>query len=142
MQLNDMIDENGHCEIPDGTTAVPIKAFAYCARLKSVRIPDSVTYISAYAFRDCTALKSVRIPDSVAAIGEWAFDSCTALPSALLARHTAILVSGDWLQIGCQCARLGWWELGKGREFATRNGYTEAEYATAIEQLRQLVHST
>ena len=161
MQLKDLIDANGHCDIPEGTTAIPADAFRGCTALASVRIPDSCTRIGDCAFYGCTALASVRIPDSVTEIGDWAFHGCaslesvvvpasvtsigalafsrcTALPSVELAHHTAVRVSGDWLQCGCKCARLGWWESEKGREFAEENEYTEAEYEAAIEQLRQL----
>ena len=161
MKLKDLIASNGHCEIPEGASAIPAGAFDGCAALKSVRIPDSVTEIGrwafagctqlksvripdsctrigGYAFSCCTALASVRIPDSCTAIGDFAFYGCTALPSVKLPRHTAIRVSGDWLQCGCKCERLRWWESDKGKAFAERNGYTEAEYATAIEQLRKL----
>ena len=162
MQLKDMIDANGHCEIPEGTTAIPAEVFYGCTALKSVWIPGSVTEIGDNAFRGCTSLKSVQLPDSCTHIGGFAFSHCTALtsvriPAAIteiyiyafyrctslplveLPHQTAIRIDKDWLQCGCKCARLGWWESEKGREFAMANEYTGAEYTAAIEQLRQLV---
>ena len=161
MLLRDMIDANGHCEIPEGTKAIQVDAFCGCISLKSVRIPDSCARIGGFAFSGCTALASVTIPDSVtaigysafrfcsllksvvipvsvAAIGDNAFRGCTSLPSVELTLHTAVLVDEDWLQIGCKCQRLQWWESGDGMEFAMWNGYREEEYEAAIKKLRKL----
>ena len=44
MQLKDLIDENGHCEIPEGTAEIPVYAFSGCDALKSVHIPAMHKY--------------------------------------------------------------------------------------------------
>ena len=99
MQLKDLIDKNGHCEIPEGTAAISDFALYHCTQLKSVRIPDSCTRIGRRAFSYCTSLKSVRIPDSVTEIGGWAFSRCTALKSVRI--PDSVTKIGDWAFYCC-----------------------------------------
>lgn len=74
-----VIDADGHCDIPAGTTSIPTDEFSGLESLKSVSIPDSVTSIKRYAFFGCHSLTQVVIPASVTRIGSSAFMDCTAL---------------------------------------------------------------
>ena len=127
-----IIDDAGHCEIPQGVTSIWDCEFYGCTGLTSVTIPDCVTSIGSCAFDGCTSLTSVTIPDSVTSIGNYAFDGCTSLTSVPLAHHVAVHICGPWWQVGCKCARLNWWAGAYGRAFASSNGYTEDKYNQGI----------
>ena len=70
--------------IPNGVTAIPSYAFAYCTMLTTVTIPDSVTSIGDEAFYWCIGLTSITIPNSVTSIGSSAFKGCTGLTSIIV----------------------------------------------------------
>ena len=74
------IDENGHAEIPEGTTYLDDLAFFKCPGLVSVRIPDSVNWIGAGAFSECTNLTSIKA-SGVRVIDNEAFEGCSKLSS-------------------------------------------------------------
>lgn len=76
------IDENGHCDVPAGVTAIPPEEFYGNLILKSITIPNGVTSIGADAFADCSDLTSVTLPESVRSIDEGAFGGCPSLESA------------------------------------------------------------
>ena len=65
--------------IPDGVTAIPSYAFAFCSWLTSVSIGGSVTSIGDWAFSGCSSLTSVTIGNSVTRIGKLAFHFCEKL---------------------------------------------------------------
>ena len=74
------IDENGHTEIPEGTTDIGDLAFNECPGLVSVTIPDSVNWVGAGAFSGCTNLKSIKA-SGVRVIDSFAFEGCSKLSS-------------------------------------------------------------
>ncbi|WP_255317533.1 leucine-rich repeat protein, partial [Capnocytophaga canimorsus] len=80
----DKIPADGHVVIPDGVTAIQIRAFYGCTSLKSVIIPNSVTSIGGYAFGGCSSLTSITLPNSVTSIGNYAFCGCSSLTSITL----------------------------------------------------------
>lgn len=41
MDWRKLIDENGHAEIPYGTTEIEYSAFQHCSNLRSVEIPNA-----------------------------------------------------------------------------------------------------
>lgn len=113
------IDENGHCEIPagttciepdeffenaklksvaipDGVTTIGDQAFQYCSRLVSVDIPNGVTSIGVNAFAECYDLTSVTLPASVRSIGEGAFGSCLSLESANIPQGVTTIEPGTF----------------------------------------------
>lgn len=75
------IDENGHCDIPDGTTKIPANEFNGMTALKSVSIPAGLTSIGNYAFGDCSNLASILLPEGMKTIGFQAFVDCSSLSS-------------------------------------------------------------
>lgn len=75
------IDENGHCDIPEGVTKIPANEFNGMTALKSVSVPAGVTSIGSYAFGDCSNLASVLLPEGMKTIGFQAFVDCSKLSS-------------------------------------------------------------
>ena len=61
--------------IPEGVTAIPVRAFFNCSSLTSVTIPEGVTSIGDWAFLSCYNLTSINIPSSVTSIGTMAFEN-------------------------------------------------------------------
>jgi len=124
------IDNNGHCNIPEGVTSIERYAFSECRGLKSITIPNSVTSIGMYAFSYCMGLKSITIPDSVTSIGMYAFWGCRGLKSVTTHKHTIIVIDDRWLQIGCKCGTRDWWLSDEGKQYGLDNGYTEEDIET------------
>ena len=105
MNLQDLIDSKGHCEIPVGVTSV-----------------------GDWAFCNCSGLKTVKIPVGVTSSGDWAFKCCSGLPTIGEGwRHAVILVAPTVLQIGCKCAPVKWWLSDDGVAFAERNDWTSED---------------
>ena len=71
-QAFNLIDENGHVEVPDTVVQIGSKAFANSA-IRSISIPDTVTHIQSGAFQNTPLLKEIILPDSIIHIGEEAF---------------------------------------------------------------------
>lgn len=82
--LRDLIDENGHVVIPEGTLKIPSRAFSDCENLKSVALPTGLTSIENGAFNGCTGLTSIELPGSLTNIGLGAFLHCTGLTSIVI----------------------------------------------------------
>ena len=82
--LRDLIDENGHVVIPEGTLKIPSRAFSDCENLKSVALPTGLTSIEDGAFNGCTGLTSIELPGSLTNIGLGAFLHCTGLTSIVI----------------------------------------------------------
>ena len=93
---NDMalypIDDNGHAEIPAGTTLIKEEAFINCSKLASVTIPDTVREIRGLAFGGCSNLASLDLPSSVRDIGPSAFNGCKSLASVVISSDVGILI--------------------------------------------------
>lgn len=75
-----LIDENGHAEIPEGTTYIDDMAFQDCLELVNVTIPDSVDWIGPCAFDGCSNLTSIKA-SGVRVIDHFAFSGCSKLSS-------------------------------------------------------------
>lgn len=125
MQLfKELIDENGHLEIPTGTRKILQGTLMNCESLTSVSIPGSVTIISACAFlgcknlrrielreglrtidvaafMGCSNLESIVIPEGVRIIAHDAFKGCTGLTRIVL--PTSVTVIGQGAFEGCSC---------------------------------------
>lgn len=67
--------------IPDGTKAIPSRAFEFCKQLKLVRFSCDVTSIGSYCFRYCERLKSVTLPPAITQIVDYTFAECKKLES-------------------------------------------------------------
>ena len=94
------IDENGHAEIPAGTTRIKAKAFINCSKLVSVTIPETVKEICGLAFGGCTNLASIEIPSLVRDIGPSAFSGCKSLASVVISSSGGLLI-GERAFAGC-----------------------------------------
>ena len=86
------IDENGHAEIPAGTTLIKREAFINCSKLVSVTIPETVKEIRGLAFGGCTNLASIEIPSSVRLIEPSAFFGCKSLASVVISSNGSLLI--------------------------------------------------
>lgn len=122
--FKELIDENGHLEIPTGTRKILQGTLMNCESLISVSIPGSVTIISACAFlgrknlrrvelreglqtidvaafMGCSNLESIVIPEGVRIIAHDAFKGCTGLTRIVL--PTSVTVIGQGAFEGCSC---------------------------------------
>lgn len=71
-----LIDENGHCDIPDGTTYVSAAEFARKPNIRSVTMPDSVNRVYAGPggiFQDCKNLESVTLSKNLTYLPQYTF---------------------------------------------------------------------
>ncbi len=100
MDFKNLIDANGHAEIPEGTDKIPQRAFKECKTLKSVTIPASVSAIQTNAFEKCESLTSIVIPDSVKRIGRDCFKDCKNLTEVKLPQGITMIDYG--LFRGCE----------------------------------------
>lgn len=148
------IDENGHCELPDGLEKIENCAFSYCKNLTSITIPNSVTEIGDSAFCGCLNLTSTEIPNSVTNIGVNAFLCCTKLKKITVDRK--YLLNKEYLGIPDDCVienieeakpltklskqihenavEHGWWE--RKVDFPTIVALCHAELSEALEEYR------
>ena len=91
MDFYDLIDANGHAEIPEGTEKIPLRAFKECKSLKTITIPATVTDIQSFAFTDCTSLTSITIPSSVKRLGSECFAGCESLQKVVLPEGMTVI---------------------------------------------------
>ncbi len=89
-----LIDENGHCNIPEGTRQIPDNEFKDIDALKSVTIPSSVAEIGTNSFNGCSNLTSVTIPEGCEVIWGEAFKDCSSLSSVTIPSSMA-MISND-----------------------------------------------
>ena len=122
--FNELIDKNGHLEIPQGVTKILPNTLMKCENLISVVIPKSVAIIGACsflgcknlkrvelheglrtidvgAFMGCTSLESIVIPESVRIIAHKAFDGCTSLTRIVIPKSISVIGEGAFQ--GCSC---------------------------------------
>ena len=122
--FKELIDENGHLEIPEGVRKILPNTLMNCENLTSVSIPRSVTIIGACsflgcknlrrielreglrtidvaAFMGCSNLESIVIPEGVCIIAHDAFRGCTGLTRIVL--PSSVTVIGQGAFEGCSC---------------------------------------
>ena len=122
--FKELIDGNGHLEVPSGTrkflpntlmncqnltsvvipegvTIIGVCAFQGCKNLRHVELPKGLKTIDEYAFMDCTCLESIVIPEGVQIIAHGAFKGCTGLKSVVIPESVVII--GERAFEGCLC---------------------------------------
>ena len=122
--FQELIDKNGHLEIPQGVTKILPNTLMKCENLISVVIPKSVAIIGACsflgcknlkrvelheglrtidvgAFMGCTSLESIVIPESIRIIAHKAFDGCTSLTRIVIPKSISVIGEGAFQ--GCSC---------------------------------------
>ncbi len=122
--FQELIDKNGHLEIPAGTrkilpnvlmncnnltsvvipkgvTIVGACSFLGCKNLRHVELPEGLRTIDMGAFMGCTSLESIVIPKSVRIIAHKAFDGCTSLTRIVIPKSISVIGEGAFQ--GCSC---------------------------------------
>ena len=122
--FKELIDGNGHLEIPkgarkilpntlmncenltnvvipEGVTIIGNCAFLGCKNLKHVELPEGLRTIDAYAFMGCSGLESIIIPEGVKIIAHGAFKGCTGLASVVIPESVTVI--GERAFEGCTC---------------------------------------
>lgn len=122
--FKELIDENGHLEIPEGVwkilpntlmncenltsviiprgvTIVGTGSFLGCKNLRHVELPEGLRTIDVAAFFGCTSLESIVIPEGVRIIAHDAFKGCTGLTRIVL--PSSVTVIGQGAFEGCSC---------------------------------------
>ncbi len=122
--FKELIDGNGHLEIPagarkilpntlmncddltsvvvpEGVTIIGNCAFLGCRNLKRVELPEGLRTIDAYAFMGCTGLESIVIPEGVKIIAHGAFKDCSGLTRVLIPESVTVI--GERAFEGCTC---------------------------------------
>lgn len=122
--FKELIDENGHLEIPEGVwkilpntlmncenltsviiprgvTIVGTGSFLGCKNLCHVELPEGLRTIDVAAFFGCTSLESIVIPEGVRIIAHDAFKGCTGLTRIVL--PSSVTVIGQGAFEGCSC---------------------------------------
>lgn len=74
--MDNLKQNGGHAEIPEGWTELEDFAFKGCKELKSITLPSSLKAIGTSAFEGCENLREITIPTSVESIGYCAFKDC------------------------------------------------------------------
>ena len=96
------IDEDGHCNIREGATEIPARAFLGGDALVSISLPSTLRTIGEGAFANCVSLLLTELPAGVTSIGEYAFFNCVRL--ALTELPAEIESIGKYAF--CYCKRL------------------------------------
>ena len=122
--FKELIDENGHLELPEGVrkilpgtlmncenltsviiprgvTIVGNCSFLGCKNLRHVEFPEGLRTIDVAAFFGCTSLESIVIPEGVRIIAHDAFKGCTGLTRIVL--PTSVSIIGPGAFDGCSC---------------------------------------
>ena len=92
--FKELIDGNGHLEIPAGTRKILPNTLMKCENLTSVVIPEGVTIIGTCSFLGCKNLKHVELPDGLRTIDVAAFAGCTGLESIVIPDGVRIIAHG------------------------------------------------
>ena len=92
--FKELIDENGHLEIPAGTRKILPDTLMNCEDLSSVVIPEGVTIIGVCAFIGCKNLRHVELSEGLRTIDAYAFSGCTALESIIIPQSVRIIAHG------------------------------------------------
>jgi len=122
--FKELIDGNGHLEIPEGVRKILPNTLMNCGNLTSAVIPRGVTIVGACsflgcknlrrvelreglqtidvaAFQGCTSLENIVIPEGVRIIAHDAFKGCTGLTR--IAFPTSVSIIGPGAFEGCTC---------------------------------------
>lgn len=89
--FKELIDKNGHLEIPQGVTKILPNTLMKCENLISVVIPKSVAIIGACSFLGCKNLKRVELHEGLRTIDVGAFMGCTSLESIVIPEGVRII---------------------------------------------------
>ena len=82
--FEELIDENGHLEIPAGTRKILPGTLTNCENLTSVVIHKGVTIVGNCSFLGCKNLRHVELPEGLRTIDIAAFAGCTSLESIVI----------------------------------------------------------
>lgn len=86
--FKELIDGNGHLEIPESVRKILPNTLMNCEKLTSVSIPRSVTIICACSFLGSKNLRRVELREGLRTIDVAAFMGCSNLES--------IVIPEDW----------------------------------------------
>ena len=89
--FKELIDGNGHLEIPEGVRKILPNTLMNCESLTSVSIPGSVTIIGACSFLGCRNLRQVELREGLRTIDVAAFMGCTSLESIIIPEGVRII---------------------------------------------------
>ena len=89
--FKELIDENGHLEIPAGTRKILPNTLMNCENLTSVVIPKGVTIVGNCSFLGCKNLRHVELPEGLRTIDVAAFFGCTSLESIVIPEGSQII---------------------------------------------------
>ena len=73
-----------YADVRISSNKLPVRTFADCVALKTVKLSGSITDIRGEAFTGCTGLVSIDLPEGLQRIGKGAFSHCTSLVSVTL----------------------------------------------------------
>jgi hypothetical protein len=79
--------------IPEGITAIGVRAFSDCKEVTGITFPQGVAAISAYAFAFCDALQEIHFPNEIELIPEGVCCCCNQLTKVTLPKHTTAIGS-------------------------------------------------
>ena len=89
--FKELIDENGHLEIPEGVRKILPNTLMNCEKITSVSIPRSVTIIGACSFLGCKNLRRVELREGLRTIDVAAFMGCSNLESIVILEGVRII---------------------------------------------------
>ena len=89
--FKELIDKNGHLEIPAGTRKILPGSLIKCENLTSVVIPKGVTIVGNCSFLGCKNLRHVELPEGLRTIDVCAFMGCTSLESIVIPEGVRII---------------------------------------------------
>lgn len=97
--FKELIDENGHLEIPEGVRKILPGTLMNCENLMSVVIPKGVTIVGNCSFLGCKNLRHVEFPEGLRTIDVAAFQGCTSLESIVIPEGVRIIAHDAFM--GC-----------------------------------------
>ena len=89
--FKELIDENGHLEIPEGVRKILPGTLMNCKNLTSVIIPKGVTIVGNCSFLGCKNLRRVELREGLQTIDVAAFQGCTKLERSVVPEGVRII---------------------------------------------------
>ena len=89
--FKELIDENGHLEIPEGVRKILPNTLMNCGNLTNVVIPRGVTIVGACSFLGCKNLRRVELREGLQTIDVAAFQGCTSLENIVIPAGVRII---------------------------------------------------